>query len=191
MLGVTVQTTENYERYVHLDPDEAKYSDVLFGEPILLLSGVTYRIFHKRLWDILSTGSITILYEIGYELGKDMMAEFKRRFKNTAKIFPVGIHHYFLLGAGKLEMNPIQLLRIAVTRSLTVKIKNNFPAVVLGETGQAECHISRGYLTGAAETLTGKKWTCVETRCLCKGDPNCEFKLKLLTKRAAQRPRAS
>ena len=127
---------------------------------------------------ILSTGAVTLFYEVGYELGKDIATELKARFKNPADIFSKGTDNYFIIGMGKIEISIAQLLKMATLKQMTVKIKDNFPAITLGQTGCAECHITRGYLVGGAEALTGKQWVCDEPMCLCKNDPYCEFKLK-------------
>jgi predicted hydrocarbon binding protein len=176
--------TRKSEDHVRLKPEKGEYYDVLFGEPMILLTGVSYKAFYKRLWSILSTGAITLFYEVGYELGKDVMLELKRKFRNPSRIFSVGTSHYFFIGMGSIEFNLLQLLKMAAVRSLTIKIKNSFPALAIGKTGHAECHLTRGYLVGAVDVMTGKHWTCEETKCMCKGDPYCEFKLKLATKRS-------
>ena len=100
----------------------------------------------------MSTGAITLFYEIGYELGKDIATELRARSKNPADIFSTGINHYFIMGMGKIEISIAQLLKMATLKQMTVKIKNNFPAIALGQTGRAECHITRGYLVEALKS---------------------------------------
>jgi hypothetical protein len=56
---------------VRLNPDKEEYYDVLLESPVLLLSGVSLNARCQRLTHILSTGAITLFYEMGYELGKD------------------------------------------------------------------------------------------------------------------------
>jgi predicted hydrocarbon binding protein len=163
---------------VRLNPDKGEYYDVLLESLVLLLSGMSFNAEYQRVTHILSTGAITLFYEIGYELGKDIATELRARSKNPADIFSTGINHYFIMGMGKIEISIAQLLKMATLKQMTVKIKNNFPAIALDQTGRAECHITRGYLVGGAEVLSGKQWVCEELMCLCKNDPYCEFKLK-------------
>lgn len=172
---------------MRLNSEKGQYFDVLFDELMILLSGVSYKAFYKRLWTILSTGAITLFYEVGYELGRNVMMDLKRKFKNPSTIFSVGTNHYFFIGMGRIEANPLQLLRMATLRRTTIKIKDSFPALAVGKTGRAECHLTRGYIVGAVEAITGKHWTCEETKCLCKNDPCCEFKLTLAADRSSQR----
>jgi predicted hydrocarbon binding protein len=179
--------TRKSEEHVHLDPEKGEYHDMLFDEPMILLSGVSYKAFYKRLWSILSTGAITLFYEVGYELGKNVMLDLRSKFRNPSKILSVGSNHYFFLGMGRIEFNPFQILGMATTMSATIRIKDSYPALAVGKTGSAECHLTRGYLVGAVEAMTGKRWTCEETKCLCKDDPYCEFKLTLATKGVGQR----
>lgn len=107
------------------------------------------------------------------------MVKLKRKMSNLQKIFSVGTNHYFFVGMGKIEVNVLQLLKAVSVKRFTVKIRNNFPALAIGKTGYAECHLTRGYLVGAVEVMTGKRWACEETKCLGKGDPYCEFELTL------------
>jgi len=180
-------TTRKAKEHVHLNLEKGQYFDVLFDEPMILLSGVSYKAFYKRLWDILSTGAITLFYEVGYELGKNVMVDLKRKFKNPSRIFSVGTNHYFFIGMGRIEFNPVQLLRMATLKSTTIRIKDSFPAFAVGKTGRSECHLTRGYLVGAVEAMTGKHWTCEETKCLCKNDPYCEFKLTFTADGSSQK----
>lgn len=175
------------KEHVRLEPENGQYFDVLFNEPMVLLSGVSYKAFYNRLWAILSSGAITLFYEVGYELGKNVMMELKRKFRNPSTIFSVGTNHYFFLGMGKIETNLIQLLRMATLKRMTIKIKDSFPASVVGKTGRAECHLTRGYLVGAVEAMSGKRWVCEETKCLCKNDSYCEFRLTLATDGSGQK----
>lgn len=173
-----MQVPRKAERHVRLNPEKGEYYDVLLESPVLLLSGVSFNAWYQRLTHILSTGAITLFYEMGYELGKDIAMELRARSKNPAGMFSTGINHYFIIEMGRIEISFAQLLRMATLKQMTVKINDNFPAIALGRTGRAECHITRGYLVGGAEALTGKRWVCEEPMCLCKNDPYCEFKLK-------------
>jgi predicted hydrocarbon binding protein len=182
-------TTGKFEEHVRLDPEKSLYYDVLFDEPMILLSGVAFKAFYERFWNILSTGAITLFYEVGHELGKDVMIKLESKFKDRRRIFSIGANHYFFIGMGRIEFSALQLLRAATVKSFTVKIKDSFPALAIGKTGRAECHLTRGYLIGAVEAMTGKHWTCEETKCLCKDDPYCEFRLTLATEPSQQRAR--
>jgi predicted hydrocarbon binding protein len=135
--------------------------------------------FYTRLWELLSTGVITLFYETGHELKKNVMIELKRRFKNPARIFSTHVDHCLALGMGKIDVNPVRLLKMTAMRSVVVRIRNNFLALAVGKTRRAECHMTRGYLADAAEFLTSRQWMCEENKCLCKSDSYCEFKLKL------------
>ena len=179
--------TAKYEDHVRLDPEKGEYSDILFDEPMILLSGVSFKAFYNRLWSILSTGAITLFYEIGCELGRDVMTKLLRKSGNLRKASSVGTNHYYFIGMGKIEVNILQLLKMVATKSLTVRIRNNFPALVIGRTGRTECHLTRGYLVGAVEVMTRRYWSCEETKCRCKDDLYCEFKLTMETESSGQR----
>lgn len=166
--------------HLHLSPENAEYRDVLLGAPIVLLPSVSFKAWVERLNHILATGANTVFYEMGHEHGKNLVMELKRKFKNPAGILSAGINHWFFLGMGKMKITPLQFQKIAETGNITVKIENNFHAVAIGKTGHAVCHLTRGYRVGGFEALTGKKWTCEETKCLSKNDEYCEFELRMV-----------
>jgi len=140
------------------------------------LSGLSFNAGYQRLTHILSTGAVTLFYEVGCELGKDVAIKLKARFRNSADINwnkPLFHHRH-----GKNRNQHRSASKNGTLKQMTVKIKDKFPPIALDKTGRAECHITRGYLVGGAEALTGKQWVCEEPMCLCKNDPYCEFKLK-------------
>jgi len=51
----------------------------------------------------------------------------------------------------------------------------------IGESDEPVCHFTRGFFAGAAGALKFKSENVegVETKCVAKGDPYCEFVVKL------------
>ena len=47
----------------------------------------------------------------------------------------------------------------------------------IAKTGKPECYLMAGIIAGASQIILNKKFTCIEEKCLCKGDAYCEFKL--------------
>jgi predicted hydrocarbon binding protein len=77
---------------------------------------------------------------------------------------------YVATGWGKIEIaefNPGKT-------TARVKLSEGFECVGLS-TGKPESHFIRGHLAGAFSAYFGREVRAVETKCLSKGDPHCEF----------------
>jgi len=163
---------------IKIDVAKGEYYDSLFDSPIILLNLKVYRAWHEGLSRVFGSGASTILYEMGKELGVNVIQIMKERTKNPLKLASLGLKHASLLGWGEFKFTTTQLLKMATLRTMKVKVNNCFIAKAVDNRGQASCHLLRGFFTGALQTLVGGECSCEETRCLSKGDPYCEFVLQ-------------
>jgi len=163
---------------IKIDVAKGEYYDSLFDSPIILLNLKVYRAWHERLSRVFGSGASTILYEMGKELGVNVIQIMKERTKNPLKLASLGLKHASLLGWGEFNISTAQLLKMATLRTMKVKVYNCFTAKAIGNKGQASCHLLRGFFIGALQTLAGGTCSCEETKCLSRGDPYCEFVLK-------------
>jgi len=166
------------DEQIKINVAKGEYYDSLFDSPIILFNLKIYRAFHEGLSRVFGTGASTILYEMGKELGANVIQSMKKKTKNPLKIASQGLKHASLLGWGEFKVNTAQLLKMAALRTMKVKVYNCFIAKAVDNKGQASCHLLRGFFTGALQTLVGGECSCEETRCLSKGDPYCEFVLQ-------------
>ena len=60
---------------------------------------------------------------------------------------------------------------------MVVKVEKSFFAETMGVTGEAECYYVAGMISGAARKILGKDLSCVEEKCISKGDKACQFRL--------------
>jgi len=166
------------EQHLKLDAEKGEYYDILFDSPAIIMGLFMYRAWHEKLYEVFGTGASTILFEIGRELGVQGFRKLKEKVKNPLKLASAGLKHGFLLGWGKISISKSQLLKMATLKSVTVKIEGCFIPKAIGNTGQASCHLLRGFFVGALETMMERKCICEETKCISKGDSHCEFQLK-------------
>jgi len=166
------------EQHLRLDAEKGEYYDVLFDSPAIIMGLFMYRAWHEKLYKVFETGASTILFEIGRELGIYGFQKLKEKVENPLEVASAGMKHGFSLGWGKMSMSKAQLLKMATLKSMTVKIEDCFIPKAIGNTGQTSCHLLRGFFVGALETMTGRKCSCEETKCIARGDPHCEFQLK-------------
>lgn len=52
-------------------------------------------------------------------------------------------------------------------------------AAANGKSSTPVCHMARGLIAGAMETVTKQKVDCIETKCIACGHPYCEFRTDL------------
>jgi len=166
------------DEQIKMDFAKREYYDSLFDSPIVLLNLKIYRAWHEGLARVFRTGASTILFEMGRELGISVIKTMQLKTKNPMKLASLGLKHGSLLGWGKFQVTTAQLLKMATLRTMKVRVYDCFVAKALGYSGQASCHLLRGFLSGALHTLTGGTCDCEETKCLSKGDPYCEFILR-------------
>jgi len=166
------------DEQIKIDVAKGEYYDCLFDSPLILLNLKTYRAWHEGLSRVFGTGASTILYEMGKELGVNVIQSMIIKTKNPLKLVSLGLKHATLLGWGEFKVTTAQLLKMATLRTMKVKVYDCFIAKAIGNRGQASCHLLRGFFIGALQTLAGGTYSCEETKCLSKGDTYCEFILK-------------
>jgi len=166
------------DEQIKIDVAKGEYYDSLFDCPVILLNLKIYRAWHEGLSKVFGTGASTILYEMGKELGINVIHSMREKTKNPLKLASLGLKHASLLGWGRFQVSTSQLLRMAMLRTMKVKVYDCFIAKAIGNRGQVSCHLLRGFFTGTLQTLAGGNCSCEETKCLSKGDSYCEFILR-------------
>jgi len=166
------------KRHYIIDIEKGKHFDVVFDCPAILISLMVYRAWHERLFKVFGTGASTILFEMGRELGQDAIRRMRKSVKNPLKLASLGIEHGQVSGWGKFSISKTQLLKMAALDSMTAKLEDSFIPKAVGNTGQASCHLLRGFVAGSVEALVWGECACEETKCVSKGDPYCEFRIK-------------
>jgi len=166
------------DEQIKIDVAKGEYYDYLFDSSIILLNLRIYRAWHEGLSRVFGTGASTILYEMGRELGVNVIQSMREKTKNPLRIVALGLKHASLLGWGEFNVNTAQILKMATLRTMKVSVYNCFIAKAIGNRGQASCHLLRGFFTGTLQSLVGGTCSCEEIKCLSKGDVYCEFVLR-------------
>ncbi len=114
----------------------------------------------------------SLLFDCGVDCGKVMVSKMEISSEDHVDVGDTITALWIEIGLGRLSV------KSADEGELVVVCDDSTEAVANGDTGKAVCDLTRGYLVGIASTLTGFDWTCTETACISKGDPECVYVLK-------------
>jgi len=145
------------------------------GTRVMVLDTEFYQALASNLTSVFGTGAQVFLYQMGLAYGQTLgkrVVELGHLDSSTPEDY---LRHYTSLAVGKFEWPQLALLFARAPAGFTVGLRDSFIARALGKTGQAECHIVRGLLEGAAKTILKADYSCAEVKCLSKGDWRCEF----------------
>ena len=168
------------ERRLKINPEKGEYYDSLFDSPAIILDLFVYRAWHEKLYEVFKTGASTILYEMGKELGVQSIQRLRKKIKDPLKLVTIGLNHAFSVGWGKFSISKAQLLKMMTLKSMSIKVEDCFIPKAIGNTGEASCHLLRGWFVGATEEVRGGEFICEETKCGSKGDTHCKFKIRVV-----------
>ncbi|MGD0319398.1 MAG: V4R domain-containing protein [Nitrososphaerales archaeon] len=114
-----------------------------------------------------------LIYDQGFSLGR---TTYERLFliyrpKNRAGLAEV-LRTYAATGWGRLELSGLD----PGHKRAKFKLEEGFECAGLN-TGKPESNFIRGHLSGVLSAYFGSDVKAVETRCVSKGDPHCEFEI--------------
>ena len=120
----------------------------------------------------LGGGGLAIMYHMGFRAGETIAAKLSGYFENNKKALEYLLLYYESLGHGrfKLESYIGGVYCRVVVRELLECIDVS--------SGEPNSQLFRGILAGFLSKLWGREVKVVETKCIAKGDPCCEFEAK-------------
>jgi predicted hydrocarbon binding protein len=113
-----------------------------------------------------------LLFDCGVDCGRVMVKKMEISSEDQVDIGDTITALWIEIGLGRLT------IKSSEEGELVVVCDDSTEAVANGDTGKMVCDLTRGYLVGIASTLTGYDWTCTETACISRGDPECIYVLK-------------
>jgi predicted hydrocarbon binding protein len=164
--------------YVRKNAKSGRLEDPFLNLRVMIIDEEFYRGLRKKLYTSFQSGASVILYEMGLGYGELMGESMKKmrvsRLEVIKSFMELGKTH----GYGVFNTPFLKMILTGLQGEPAVRLEDSFFATAVGKTGRAECYLMAGIVAGAAQVLLDKKFTCVEEKCLCKGDPFCEFKLR-------------
>ncbi|MCL5066987.1 MAG: 4-vinyl reductase, partial [Thaumarchaeota archaeon] len=169
---------ESVKEIITRNPNSGLLEDGFLKLRVMIIDEEFYKGIRNKLYATFKSGAPVILYDMGRgngELRGLKMEEMKmskveviRSFMNLGKN----------KGYGNFRTPFLKMILSGIRGEPVVRIEDCFFATSAGKTGKPECFLMAGIIAGASQILLQKKFSCVEEKCLCKGDEYCEFKLK-------------
>ena len=147
----------------------------MFGERAIVLRRVFYEAMIKHLRRRLGTGLEAILYHIGFEAGKRVYdAHVQMVGKNTFRLIRSGEVLFTQMGFGRIKVTDMYLEEAR----MRVIVYDSFECELFRGEGRPMSNLIRGMMAGWFSGFFNKEVTAIETKCIAKGDPYCQFKIK-------------
>jgi len=147
----------------------------LAGGRVIILREPAYEGFIKGLKKRFGSVGKEFLYYIGLDMGyKVFKAQSKiiRKAGGGLKELLVFLKEVFKhSGLGIVEHIDIDF----DNKTAIIRVQNSFECRLFKESGNVESHVIRGFIAGFMSSLFKTKVNVIETKCIAKGDPYCEF----------------
>ncbi len=117
------------------------------------------------------SGGEAFLYHIGRELGEVSGEKYRGR-EVGEEFIREDILSFQAFGWGVPKVVELNLSRPRIRLRFYDLFESS---VVKGEKSEPYCHFFRGYLAGLFSRFLGTRVEVMETKCIAKGDPYCEF----------------
>ena len=120
----------------------------------------------------LGAGGLAIIYHMGFKAGEAIATKLSGYFEDGKKALEYLLLYYESLGHGRFRMKSYVdgVYCRVVARELLECIDVS--------SGEPNSQLLRGILAGFLSKLWGREVKVVETKCIAKGDPCCEFEAK-------------
>ena len=141
---------------------------LLFGQKIIMVPFVTLKELYISL---AKTGSENLIYVSAKSSGKIWYAEMYKNYKiNKNDILKWSLDIISLAGYGVTDMTKFDMQKRVMSFTLVD------PSVLQDRMDYLGVHLLlRGYAAGAGILVFGEDSDCIETKCMCRGEPFCEF----------------
>lgn len=162
---------------IRYDPKTMRLQDSFLNIRMLALDTDFYKGLRDKLFERFDTGAVMILYSMGLGYGELMGRKISEMGVSNLEVYKRFTKRGNYTGMGRFHTPLLKLVVSGLKGEPMVRLEDSFFADAAGKTGQAECHIIRGMIVGAARLIMKGEFQCSEVKCLSKGDRYCEFHL--------------
>lgn len=149
----------------------------IFNERAIILRKPLYEAFIKLLRDELGSGYTAWLYQLGTEMGKNAYKSHREIIQSDDpdKMVRFAEALFAQIGFGKLR---VRSLDIKGKRAL-VRVYNSFECELFRDSNEPSSYLIKGMLKGWFSSLFKANIKISEIKCIAKGDPYCEFDIRV------------
>lgn len=174
----TARETADQSPVFFLNSKTGYVEDPLVGLRVLMIDSDFYSGLRSNLYAKFQSGASLILYEMGVGYGERMAAAIQEMGAGRIEVYKKFMERGKHQGYGEFRVPILQSIISGLKGEAKVYLKDSFFAHSAGKTGKVECWIVAGMIAGAGKKILAKEATCIEEKCMSKGDPQCEFRLK-------------
>ncbi len=164
--------------FVRKNSKSGRIEDQFLKLRVMIIDEEFYRGLRKKLYSSFQSGASVILYDMGLGYGELMGENMKKMGVSKLEVIKNFMELGKTHGYGVFNTPFLKMVLTGLQGEPAVRLEDSFFASSVGNTGKAECYLMAGIVAGASQVLLNKEFVCVEEKCMCKGDPFCEFKLK-------------
>ena len=156
----------------------------LFDQSMVMFPTTTYVNFHKKCVGLGEKGR-KLIYDVGWEQIKAVFSVFERDYKITEmdqeRFISLFAPTIKTCGWGDVKIEQMKLEKGGNT--IYIITNNPFAQIykkIHGQQKQGVDDYLLGLLAGGTFAVSGKKVQGKEIKCMAKGDPYCEFRVKII-----------
>jgi len=148
------------------------------GKYVALVLGVDeFSWVYEKIKETYGSGGEAFLYHIGYSFGEIAGEKYMGK-EITEDFIREDLLAFQAYGWGIPEILEIDLVEYGVV----IRFYDLFESIhAKGKKNRPNCHFVRGHLAGLFSKFFNRKMFAIETKCIAKGDPYCEFVVKPIT----------
>ena len=152
-------------------------------ERVMMITPEAFVAMMKVLGAVFGTAGSTMRFLMGEKKGRHDVSEKMNDLKAQEIVFTNNqiiesiLYQNRIAGWGAPELHEYN----EKERRIIIRVKNNPLATAWGKAEEPMCLYLKGYWKGVTSQILEKEARCTETKCMCKGDPYCEFLIETET----------
>ena len=161
-----------------------------YNFPIVDNEGRRYNLFTKtnmetmviKLREAFGIGGLAFLYHEGRFTGHKIADRYRRwKIRSLREALNTLLIHSIAIGRFKGEIVQYTVSDKGRSGEIVIRAHNLWECEIAKEHGirEAASHFERGVIAGLLEKYAGREVKVVEQKCIAKGDPYCEFHIRL------------
>lgn len=170
-------------KMLKFEPEQGKL--LLGDDRLLIFREEAFAILRKLLYDQVGAGlAAALLAQFGYRCGKGDFETLNKAYTWDTEQDRFGAGPVMHTWEGIVHVTPVMLEFDRATKHFHMRgiWRNSYEAAIhvrqFGVTGAPVCHSLTGYASGWCSAFFGDELLAIESKCVGKGDAQCEFEIR-------------